>query len=72
MGRPIGIGDVVRVDKWTELTAADLTAVYGERWKGPFTVESINRSYRYIAIAGGGMLVWRKDCKRVPRERKAP
>ena len=64
--RAIRVGDVVHIVKCTALTAADLAAVYGERWKKPFVVESVNRSYRHIAIAGGGMLVWRKDCKRVP------
>lgn len=54
MSRAIGIGDQVTVVNASELTAKDLTAVYGKRWKEPFTVESINRSHRYIAVAGGG------------------
>lgn len=65
MARPIGVGDQVRVVNASKLTARDLAAAYGKYWREPFVVERVDRSHRYVALLGGGMLVWRKDCERL-------
>lgn len=61
VSRPIQAGDMVVLKR----ERPEAVQMYGVKATQPFVVEVSERSRGRYAVSGGGLMLWRSDCRRV-------